>query len=177
MSGPRIVVAGGGMVGATVASLLAKTGMEVHLVDSRGSVSWDAKDPVGLRVSALSPGSEAILDAAGAWAMVRAGRHCVYRRMHVEDGQGRGSIDFEAARFGLSHLGTLVENDLVSAGLWEACAADARLESHTPDRVVALVDMSLVETESGRDAPSMGSSDETPSAAARAAETIDRDAG
>ncbi len=138
MSAPRIVVAGGGMVGATVASLLAKTGMDVHLVDRQGVVTWDPEEPVGLRVSAISPGSEAILDAAGAWAGVRAGRHCVYRRMHVEDGQGRGAIDFEAARFGLSHLGTLVENDLVSASLWRACAAEGRLEPHTPDRVVTL---------------------------------------
>jgi ubiquinone biosynthesis UbiH/UbiF/VisC/COQ6 family hydroxylase len=152
MSTPRIVVAGGGMVGATVASLLARTGMDVHLVDRRGPVTWEAQEPVGLRVSALSPGSEAILDAAGAWAGVQAGRHCVYRRMHVEDGQGRGSIDFEAARFGLSHLGTLVENDLVSASLWEACTAAVRLDSHTPDRVVALdtrVDGIRVELESG----------------------------
>ena len=33
----------------------------------------DQEEPVGLRVSAISPGSEAILEAAGAWAGVRAG--------------------------------------------------------------------------------------------------------
>jgi ubiquinone biosynthesis UbiH/UbiF/VisC/COQ6 family hydroxylase len=140
------------MVGATVASLLARTGMQVHLVDSRGPVSWDADEPVGLRVSAFSPGSEAILAAAGAWTGVRTARHCVYRRMHVEDGQGRGAIDFEAARFGLSHLGTLAENDLVSASLWQACAEEPRLERHAPDRVVSLepgVDGVRVELGSG----------------------------
>lgn len=126
------------MVGATAARLFALAGMHVHLVDARGAVAWDADQPMGLRVSAFSPGSEAILDAAGAWSGVRAGRHCTYRRMHVEDGQGRGALDFEAARFGLSHLGTLVENDLVSASLWEACAGESRLELHAPDRVASL---------------------------------------
>ena len=126
------------MVGATAASLLARAGMVVHLVDDRGPATWDAGEPVGLRVSAFSPGSEAILDAAGAWDSVLSGRYCRYRRMHVEDGQGQGAIDFEAARFGLSHLGTLVENDLVSACLWTACARESRLERHSPDRVVSL---------------------------------------
>jgi ubiquinone biosynthesis UbiH/UbiF/VisC/COQ6 family hydroxylase len=150
---PNIIVAGGGMVGATVASLLARAGMQVQLVDSRGAVTWQGEAPVGLRVSAFSPGSEAILDAAGAWAGVRAGRYCVYRRMHVEDGQGRGAIDFEAARFGLSHLGTLVENDLVSASLWAACGGESRLEPHAPDRVASLdqhADGVRVELGSGR---------------------------
>ena len=140
------------MVGATVSILLARAGLHVHLVDSRGPVSWSADEPVGLRVSAFSPGPGAILDAAGAWAGVRAGRHCVYRRMHVEDGQGRGAIDFEAARFGLPHLGTLVENDLVSARLWEACAEETRLECHAPDRVLSFepdTDGVRVELDSG----------------------------
>lgn len=138
MKAARIIVAGGGMVGATVATLLARFGMEVQLVDARGPVTWDAEAPVGLRVSALSPGSEAILAVAGAWEGVQSARHCVYRCMHVEDGQGRGSIDFEAARFGLSHLGTLVENDLVSASLWAACSSSARLSRHAPARVLSL---------------------------------------
>jgi ubiquinone biosynthesis UbiH/UbiF/VisC/COQ6 family hydroxylase len=127
------------MVGGAVASLLARSGMAVHLVDERGPVPWDAESPVGLRVSAISPGSEAILEAAGAWQGVREGRYCAYRRMHVEDGQGRGAVTFEAARFGFSHLGTLVENDLVAASLWAACARAPGLRVHAPGRVSSVL--------------------------------------
>lgn len=126
------------MVGATAASLLARVGMDVHLVEARKPAAWDPDAPPGVRVSAISPGSEAILDAARAWDGVRSERHCTFRRMRVEDGQGRGAIDFEALRFGLEHLGTIVENDLVSAKLWEACERASRLERHVSDRVASL---------------------------------------
>lgn len=115
-----VTVVGGGMVGATLANLLARAGFAVALVDAAGRPAWNDADPVGLRVSALSPGSAAVLTQAGAWDRVRAARHCPYRRMHVEDGQGEGLLEFEAAPFGLDLLGTLVENDLLCAALWDA---------------------------------------------------------
>ncbi len=130
-----VIVVGGGMVGATLACLLDRGGVAVTLVDARPPPAWDPGEPVGLRVSALSPGSEAILEQAGAWATVRGERHCPYRRMHVEDGQGAGTVDFEAAVFGLDHLGTLVENDLVIHALWRELRASPRVRLLAPARL------------------------------------------
>lgn len=133
-----VIVIGGGMVGAAVASLLGKIGFSVELVDASGAPAWDETSPVGLRVSALSPGSEAVLAAAGAWQTVRASRHCPYRRMHVEDGQGRGALDFEAAIFGFDHLGTIVENDLVTHALWQALTLDSAVTPRAPRTLASL---------------------------------------
>ncbi len=123
-----VIVIGGGMVGGTVASLLGRAGYSVTLVDNGPQPAWDPAAPVGLRVSALSPGSARILDAAGAWERIEAQRHCPYRRMHVEDGQGSGAIDFEAGSFGLERLGTITENALVVYALWQALAATKQVQ-------------------------------------------------
>lgn len=136
---PRdVIVVGGGMVGATVAALLSRCGLDVALVDAGGAPSWDPEAPVGLRVSALSPGSEAVLNQAGAWPGVVDARHCPYRRMRVEDGQGSGSLEFEAAPFGYGHLGTIVENDLVRSALWSVLQNDGGVALHAPERVASV---------------------------------------
>ena len=135
MSLRDVTVIGGGMVGATAANLLARAGCSVTLVTDGEAPDWDPAQPVGLRVSAISPGSEAILQQAGAWSRVAADRFCPYRRMHVEDGQGSGVVEFEAAVFGFDHLGTIVENDLVTYALWRALEAASELEVIAPARV------------------------------------------
>lgn len=123
-----VVVIGGGMVGCTVASLMARSGFSVTLVNGGPVPGWDADAPPGLRVSALSPGSASILDAAGAWNRIESERHCPYRRMHVEDGQGSGAVDFEAGSFGLERLGTITENQLVVFALREALASNPQVQ-------------------------------------------------
>lgn len=78
-----VIVLGGGMVGATVASLLARCAMTVAVVDREEPAPFDSDSDsdVGLRVSAISPGSARILEQAGAWAGVTRQRHCPYRSM------------------------------------------------------------------------------------------------
>lgn len=122
------VVIGGGMVGCVVASLLGRSGFSVTLIDGGPLPEWDAEAPPGLRFSALSPGSARILDAAGAWQRIEAERHCPYRRMHVEDGQGSGAVDFEAGSSGLERLGTITENQLVVFALREALASNPQVQ-------------------------------------------------
>ena len=74
-----IVVVGAGMVGAAAASLLARSGFSVAVIDHQEPGSFDASRAVGLRVSAFSPGSADILAEAGAWRQVERQRHCHYR--------------------------------------------------------------------------------------------------
>lgn len=132
-----IVVAGGGMVGATAAVLLAKSGFSVALIESRQPGLFDPDASVGLRVSAISQGSASILEQAGAWQLVEASRHCPYLRMHIEDGAGSAGLDFEAPVFGMEKLGTIVENELVCAALWQVLQSTPGLVIHCPARVAS----------------------------------------
>ena len=52
-----VAIIGAGMVGATLASLLSRSGFSVALVEIVEPQVFDAEAEVGLRVSAISPGS------------------------------------------------------------------------------------------------------------------------
>lgn len=133
-----VLVIGAGMVGAAAASLLARGGFSVAVVEGREPRPFDPGQPVGLRVSAFSPGSAAILAEAGAWRQVLRQRHCPYRRMVVEDRDENTVLEFQAPEFGLDELGTIVENDLVQGSLWQALQVMAGLELYCPDRLESL---------------------------------------
>lgn len=133
-----IVVVGAGMVGAAAASLLARSGFSVAVVDHEEPRPFNSEDPVGLRVSAISPGAANVLAEAGAWRQVERQRHCPYRRMAVEDRVENVSLEFNAAEFGLERLGTIVENALVQWSLWQSLLTMGNIELYCPDRVVGL---------------------------------------
>lgn len=132
------VVVGAGMVGATAAALLARAGFSVAVVEGSEPQPFDAQGPVGLRVSAISPGASDILAEAGAWRQVLRSRHCPYRQMVVEDRDETSVIEFQAPEFGLDYLGTIVENGLVQAALWQVLQVMAGIELYCPDTVAEL---------------------------------------
>jgi 2-octaprenylphenol hydroxylase len=130
-----VAIIGAGMVGATLASLLSRSGFSVALVESREPRPFDADADVGLRVSAISPGSTAILEQAGAWKQVSSQRVRPYRRMQVEDGQESEPLLFDAPVFNLERLGTIVENDLLQWSLWQLVSAGGLLDLYCPDEL------------------------------------------
>ena len=133
-----VAVVGGGMVGATAAALLARAGFSVAVVEGREPEPFDPARPVGLRVSAFSPGAASVLGEAGAWRQVENSRHCHYRRMVVEDRDETALIRFQAPEFGLDTLGTIVENDLVQWSLWQSLGVMAGVERFCPDPIERL---------------------------------------
>ena len=128
------LVLGGGLVGLAFANLLAARlpGVAERIVVVDRAAPAPVTGDVGLRVSAWSAASTALLNEAGAWQQVPAARQGPYRRMVVwrESGpEGRDSIHFDAAEQGLPALGHIVENDLLRALLWEqASQAGVRFE-------------------------------------------------
>jgi 2-polyprenylphenol 6-hydroxylase len=122
-----VVIAGGGMVGAALAALLAggdaTRGLKVALVEPQPALPPLPADPVDLRVSALSRAGERLLVAVGAWPLVEARRPCAYERMEVWDAasppSGPETLVFDAAEVGEPNLGHIVENRAVAAALIE----------------------------------------------------------
>jgi 2-octaprenyl-3-methyl-6-methoxy-1,4-benzoquinol hydroxylase/2-octaprenylphenol hydroxylase len=148
-----VAIAGAGMVGASAASLLARCGLSVALIERFEPQPFDATGSVGLRVSAISPGSAAVLEEAGAWREIESVRACPYRRMQVEDGANSDeSLVFEAPAFALERLGTIVENHLVQSALWNAVCSNALIRRLCPDSVASIhpeSDAIRLELESG----------------------------
>jgi len=130
-----VVIIGAGMVGATLASLLSRAGFSVALVEAVAPAEFDAGAEVGLRVSAISPGSAAVLEQAGVWKKIAAQRVRPYRRMQVEDGVELEPLVFDAPVFNLERLGTIVENDLVQWSAWQVIGAGGLVDIHCPDRL------------------------------------------
>ncbi len=112
-----VAIVGAGMVGAALAQLLARADFKVAVLERDGLI--EQRDPAvhDARVSAINPGSERILAAAGAWDTIAGYRISPYVRMFVWDANSSGSIEFDSAELGVTHLGTIVENNLVAYAL------------------------------------------------------------
>lgn len=150
----EVIIVGGGMVGTALACLLGRAGLEVALLDAREApLERDAagEGPPSMRVSALTPVSQQLLEGLGAWAWMASRRVSPYRFMQVWDGEGSGEVNFSAEQAGVPVLGHIVENDVTLAAL-EACLVElpsvrarfgarvAGLESGDDGRTVRLED-------------------------------------
>ncbi|WP_257294087.1 FAD-dependent oxidoreductase [Endozoicomonas sp. YOMI1] len=114
-----VIIVGGGMVGASLALALARSGMQTALVDQQtlqpGSFSPD--DPWQPRVSALTEASVKLLDYLDAWEGIVNQRACPYTHMTVWDGEGTGEVEFDAKT-----LGYIVENEVIRSALLQQLA-------------------------------------------------------
>jgi len=133
-----VAIIGAGMVGSTLASLLSRCGFSVALVEMAEPQPFDESEDVGLRVSAISPGSVSVLEQAGAWKLVCRHRHRAYRRMQVEDGVEVDPLLFDAPEFNLERLGTIVENSLVQSSLWQVVNAGGMVDVFCPDQLQSI---------------------------------------
>jgi 2-octaprenylphenol hydroxylase len=125
-----IVIVGAGMVGTSMATLLARSSVcppaRIALVDARPPTMPTAKADIDLRVSAISRATERILTACGVWEVVRTARIHPYQRMHVWEAgstpEGNGALRFDAAEVGEPNLGYIVENRWLQWQLFDAAA-------------------------------------------------------
>lgn len=112
-----IVIAGAGIVGATLACALAsrekKHSLSIAIVDPGKEPERFSGNKVDPRVVALTRKSQKLFDDIGIWSAIEAGRLCPYRDMHVWDGEGTAAIDFSSAAIKQNNLGHIVENSLV----------------------------------------------------------------
>lgn len=130
------VVAGGGVVGAATALMLAREGLSVALVEPRHPGAWtlETRD---LRVYAFAPDNARLLEDLGVWTAVRNARVQPYRRMRVWDAAGGDALVFDADTLGQPQLGWIVENALLVDRLWAALPG-AGVHVHCPARIEAL---------------------------------------
>lgn len=126
-----IAIVGGGVVGAALALLLVKeagiAAASVLLIERDRPRAPGTGAAFDLRVSAISPANQALLESVGAWQRLDPARIAAYERMVVWHeaipADSPDALIFDAAEMGEARLGVIVENRALQAALFETCEA------------------------------------------------------
>lgn len=130
-----VAIAGGGMVGLSLAAALADLPLEVAVVEPVAAEA-DEQPSFDARTTALSSGSRRVLEAVGVWPALAA-RATPIRRIHVSERGAFGTATLEAGEQGLPALGYTIENRLLGLALRERVAR-AKGVHLRPGRVAGL---------------------------------------
>jgi 2-octaprenylphenol hydroxylase len=142
MSKPEfdVVIVGAGIAGGALVRALAQQDLRLALVEARPVTAALEAPAVGLdgfdsRVSAITPASQSLLQSLGVWESITATRACPYRQMHVWDGEGSASIDFDAGELDAPVLGHIIENRVLTGALLEDIDQRSELTVFSPARL------------------------------------------
>ncbi|MBL0709428.1 MAG: FAD-dependent oxidoreductase [Colwellia sp.] len=135
MSDFDCVVIGGGMVGAASALALAEQGLRVAVVEKYQPDAFTNEQTLDLRVSAISLGSQFLLEQLGAWSQIKQWRVCPYKRLGVWEKEF-AYTEFNAADIKQPYLGHIVENRLIQLALWQQIAEHDRVTLFCPEQLV-----------------------------------------
>jgi len=150
-----VLIVGAGMVGATIACGLARSGLKIGIIDHQPPPEYIAGEAPHIRVSALSFASEQVLRHVGAWPHIANKRVCPYRRLAVNERPSKKGLsawlpdistwartEFNADDIfpgqGEGYLGHIVENDIVQLGLHEAMSELVNIQLFCPDQIMSM---------------------------------------
>ncbi|MFP1789674.1 FAD-dependent 2-octaprenylphenol hydroxylase [Lonsdalea quercina] len=114
-----VVIAGGGMVGLALACGLQGSGLSIAVLEKQQVNAPSSLRGLAPRVSAINAASEQLLRRIGVWQTIAAQRISPYNAMSVWDRDSFGSISFNGEETGFSHLGHIIENDVIQQSLWQ----------------------------------------------------------
>jgi 2-octaprenylphenol hydroxylase len=126
-----VVIAGGGMVGGTLACALGGSALRVAVIEPQPPTA--AGDGYDLRVSAITPASQTVFENLGAWDGMRRRRVSPVETMRVWE--QAGEVNYDSADIGEPCLAWIVENRVIVAALAERLPAFANIEVMSPARV------------------------------------------
>ncbi|CAB0038602.1 unnamed protein product [Trichogramma brassicae] len=111
-----IVIAGGGMVGTTLACALANNrrleSKKILLLEASNKFSYTPQEKYSNRVVALNKNTRILLSSIGAWKHIESVRHTPVRKMQVWDACSDAMITFNEDHLE-EDLAYIVENDLL----------------------------------------------------------------
>ena len=112
-----VVIVGGGLPGASLASALAESKLKLALIERKQPAAplpeWDS------RVYALTPASIAFLERIGAWRRIDNARVTPIYDMRVRGDDGSSRLDFSAYESGVLQLAATVESGRLHRALWQ----------------------------------------------------------
>ncbi len=130
-----VVIAGGGMVGLAVACGLQGSGLRVAVLEKAAEPQFDPAAAASIRVSAINAASERLLQKLDVWSSILALRASAYHGMEVWDQDSFGSISFDDEQQGLSHLGYIIENEVIHSALWQRASQCKDVTLFAPARL------------------------------------------
>lgn len=130
-------IVGGGMVGAAAAIGLAKLGYLVAIIEHKEPSPYDNKQPMDIRVSAISQSSVDLLEKLGAWESIKEMRVCSYKRLETWE-HPECRTGFHSDALNMDQLGFIVENRLIQLGLWQTFSCYDNLNVITPTKITDL---------------------------------------
>lgn len=138
----EVIVVGGGVVGAAITLGLHRAGVDVGLVERGARPPAFNPADYDLRVYAISPSSEKLLNDLGVWTAIAQQRVSPYRNMQVWGDLPHKPLIFSADELGLHRLGHIVESSLLLDVLWSAlddvpCYLNAELTGFESDESTA----------------------------------------
>jgi 2-octaprenyl-6-methoxyphenol hydroxylase len=131
-----IVIAGGGMIGSSLALAAAPLGLKIAVVEAvpRGSAQQPSFDD---RSTALARSTQRMFEAMGLWDQIVAASTPI-KSIHVSD-QGRfGFSHIDAEEQGVEALGYVVINRVLGGVLQQALDKEPNVEVICPARIVAV---------------------------------------
>lgn len=131
-----VLIIGGGLVGASLASALKPSGLSVALVEAMPTSGvrdgWDS------RIYAISPGSAAFLEECGVWQTLDMRRVQQVEQMRVFGDEGGSELNFSAYQLGVPELAFILEGRLLQDALWQSLQRQENLTLFHPARCAAL---------------------------------------
>lgn len=130
-----VLIAGGGLVGATLATALAPTGLSVAVVEA--IAPSPAQPSFDDRATAIAASSRDILATLGVWDALTGA--CPITSIRVSDRGRFGATRLDSARHGVPAFGYVVENRELGDVLWQTLAA-TRTRLLCPARVTGVAE-------------------------------------
>jgi len=130
-----VVIAGGGMIGTSLALALSPLGLRVAVVEAiaRSATSQPSFDD---RSTALSRSTQRMFEAMGLWDRIRSASTPI-RRIHVSEKGRFGFAHIDAEEQKVAALGYVVINRVLGEVLQEALTDDASIDLICPARITA----------------------------------------
>jgi 2-polyprenylphenol 6-hydroxylase len=152
-----VAVIGSGIIGAVIASALAKnTSLRIAVIEAKTpSFNWQ-KEPYHSRVSAIALSSKHIFEHLDVWDAITAKRTTPYRTMQVWDAMGKGEIHFTAQALQEEVLGFIIEDNVMQLSLLEKLKNYQNVDYLYPLKMTSLQekpDHYLIKAEQGKPGP------------------------
>ncbi len=131
-----VVIAGGGMIGTSLALALSPLGLRIALVEAvaRGAAMQPSFDD---RSTALSRSTQRMFEAMELWDGIRAAATAIHS-IHVSDKGRFGFSHINADEQKVDALGYVVINRVLGEVLQQALSADQSIEVLCPAKIAAL---------------------------------------